>query len=135
MIVCIVVLTRHIRACDIATYINSILSRLSSYSNKLTQSVTVYVRIDGISTTLHWCWERWNENRQLNAHVSIFLLTFNTLFQFFNLRARPPKYISKLIITFIWIISILFSIPMALALRVIQIPFRKCCLNTKIVIQ
>lgn len=46
-------------------------------------------------------------------------------FDSFRCRARPPKYISKMIIAFIWIISILFSIPMAVALRVIQMPFRK----------
>lgn len=58
---------------------------------------------------------------------------FNVLlthqFYSFDFRARPPKYISKLIITFIWVISILFSIPMALALRVIQMPFRKYSLH------
>lgn len=44
-------------------------------------------------------------------------------FVLFNLcrRARPPKYVCKIVITLIWIVSLLFGIPIAISLEVIQV--------------
>lgn len=66
-----------------------------------------------------------HESENWSRQVFSMFINLQIVFYSFICRARPPKYISKLIIAFIWIISILFSIPMALALRVVQIPFRK----------
>ncbi|XP_055323157.1 tachykinin-like peptides receptor 99D [Sitodiplosis mosellana] len=60
----------------------------------------------------------------VSVNVSVFTLTAIAVDRhraIINpLRARPPRYISKIIIAFIWVISLAFSIPMAIALRVVK---------------
>lgn len=45
----------------------------------------------------------------------------------FLFRARPPKYVCKIIITVIWIVSLVFAIPTAIALRVVQVEEYRIC--------
>lgn len=56
-------------------------------------------------------------------------------FTFFYSLSRSPKpnnYVSKLIITGIWIISIIFAIPIAVALRVFPVVEERTCKKGKI---
>lgn len=73
---------------------------------------------------------RWHNNhfslnfkRPLTTSNSVnqYILSLCYLISSFQFhRARPPRYISKIIIAFIWVISLAFSIPMAIALRVVK---------------
>ncbi|XP_037045815.1 neuropeptide Y receptor type 1-like isoform X2 [Bradysia coprophila] len=60
--------------------------------------------------------------QMISLNVSIFTLTAIAIDRhraIMNpLRAKPTKYVSKLIISGIWFVSIIFSIPIAVALRV-----------------
>lgn len=60
-------------------------------------------------------------------HLFVILFRFIVSFLFLFRRARPPRYISKIIIAFIWVISLAFAIPMAIALRVYPVTGVQTC--------
>lgn len=110
------------------------------YPNSCVRSVHSYKRSvwmfqfsrspPSLSTDIEQLFIRWGKNEETayekcNFNLKIFCLFLPTI----GKRAKPTKYVSKFIISGIWIVSIVFAIPIAIALRVFPVVEERTCKN------